>query len=83
MSGGHFDYKQYEISHAADKIENLVLQSPKYPYYMYSDKTLEEFKKGADLLRKAYIYMNRIDWLVCGDDSEETFHERLKKELGK
>lgn len=47
----------------------------------YSDETIAEFKEGLGILRKAYIYAQRIDWLLSGDDGEESFHERLKEEL--
>lgn len=49
--------------------------------YEYSEETIAEFKKGLDILRKAYVYAQRIDWLLSGDDGEESFHERLKEEL--
>lgn len=29
----------------------------------------------------AQIYTQRIDWLVSGDDSEDSFRERLKEDL--
>ena len=50
-------------------------------YYDYSKETLDEFKKGLDILNKAYIYTQRIDWLLSGDDGEESFHKRLKEDL--
>ena len=49
--------------------------------YEYSKETIEEFKQGLSILRKAYIYAQRIDWLLSGDDGEESFHKRLKEEL--
>ena len=49
--------------------------------YGYSKETIKEFKKGLAILKKAYIYAQRIDWLLSGDDGEESFHERLKEEL--
>lgn len=42
---------------------------------------LIEFKKGIEYLKKAMIYTHRIDYLLAGDDSDETFLERLKKDL--
>ena len=33
--------------------------------------------KGMDKV----TYTQRIDWLVSGDDGEDSFHSRLKKEL--
>lgn len=50
-------------------------------YYNFSPQTIKEFKKGIKLLKEAYVYAHRIDWLLSGDDGEETFHERLKEEL--
>ena len=49
----------------------------------YSEETIEEFKKGLDILRKAYIYAQRIDYLLSGDDDEKLFHERLKEDFEK
>lgn len=55
-----------------------------YPYYPdYTEETLQEFRNGVDILRRAYIYAQRIDWLLSGDDGEESFHKRLREELGK
>jgi hypothetical protein len=51
--------------------------------YKYPDDVIEEFKKGLDILRKAQVYAQRIDWLVSCDDSEESFHRRLKEDLDK
>lgn len=47
----------------------------------YGKDTLKEFKKAVNILKKALIYTERIDYLLCGDDSEETFQKRLKEEL--
>jgi hypothetical protein len=57
----------------------------KYPedrfYHKYSDEVIEEFKKGAEIIAKAQVYMQRIDGLLSGDDGEESFLKRLKQEL--
>lgn len=50
-------------------------------YPDYSEDTLREFENAIRVLRHAEIYARRFDRLICGDDSEETFHERLKDEL--
>ena len=36
-----------------------------------------------DILRRAEIYAQRVDYLISGDDGEESFHSRLKEELEK
>jgi hypothetical protein len=47
----------------------------------YGKETMEEFKKALSLLRQAHIYVQRIDWLVSGDDGEDSFHSRLKHDM--
>ena len=47
----------------------------------YSKKTLKEFRRAIDLLKRASIYANRIDMLLSGDDGENTFHKRLEEDL--
>ena len=87
MSGGFFDYQQYRISEIADKVERLLSREYADDEYNYieglSEETLAEFRVGVEALRKAYIYTQRIDWLLSGDDGEESFHRRLKEDLAK
>lgn len=47
----------------------------------YRFLTLQQLKRAVHYLRKAAVYAQRADWLLSGDDSEESFHERLKKDL--
>ena len=49
----------------------------------WTDETIAEFKNGIEAIEKAVVYMQRIDWLLSGDDGEESFHKRLKEDLGK
>lgn len=59
----------------------------KYPedlyHYKYSDEVIEKFKEAVDILRKAQIYAHRVDWLLSGDDGEESFLKRLEEDLNK
>lgn len=55
-----------------------------YKYdYNYHKEVIEEFKKGVELIKKAQVYAQRIDWLLSGDDGEESFLQRLKDDLNK
>jgi len=87
MSGGTFEYTQYTIKSMAEDIEDLIKNKGVYisdeeTYdYELSDETLQEFQNAVDILNKAYVYAQRIDWLLAGDDGEETFHKRLKEDL--
>jgi hypothetical protein len=91
MSGGHFQYKQWEIGNIGDEVEQLIIDNDSEEVneygdrrgYQFSPETIAEFKKGLELLRQAHIYAQRIDWLVSGDDGEDSFHRRLKHDLEK
>ena len=90
MSGGCFDYNQNRIEYIIEGVEELIKNngknrgdvqySDKY-FPEYSEEIINHFKDGIKALRKAYIYAQRIDWLVSGDDGEEGFIERLNEEL--
>jgi hypothetical protein len=58
-----------------------VFKKPENWKPRYSDQTIEQFKRGLVYLETASVYAQRIDWLVSGDDGEESFHERLAEEL--
>lgn len=89
MSGGAFDYQQHRMNDIAERIQEAIDTNTEKPEYwwgewtgqVYSDDTIAEFKNGLECLRKAYVYAQRIDWLLSGDDGEEEFHKRLKDEL--
>ena len=83
MSGGHFNYKQYQLGYMADEIEELILKNECGDTidHHYEKDTIIEFMKAVELLRKAQVYMQRIDWLVSGDDGEDSFHKRLANDL--
>lgn len=87
MSGGYFEHDQYRIGQIADKIEDVIYDNdnPKEDEYNYefSKETMREFKRAVNLLRLAQICAHRIDWLLSGDDGEETFHKRLLEDLTK
>ena len=59
----------------------------KYPedklYYNYSDEVIEKFKEAVVKLNEAYVYAQRIDWLLSGDDGEDNFLARLQEDLDK
>lgn len=94
MSGGFFDYKQFDISRIADDIEEKLKKQGKEKdkedlqwysedrfHVSYSERVQEVFKEAVRQLRIAEIYATRIDWYLSGDDSEEGMIRRLNKEL--
>ncbi len=90
MSGGKFEYRQYEIDHIADQIQHeLDLQGKErvglcVPIWYYDDHPEEvqrEMRNAIKALRVAAVYAQRVDWYLSGDDGVESFLERLKEEL--
>jgi hypothetical protein len=91
MSGGHFQHNQYKLQMIAEEIEELIEKNDCNDEnqwgdvigHHYSKETMREFDKAVSLLKQAYVYTQRIDWLVSGDDGEDSFHRRLANELAK
>ncbi len=95
MSGGAFEYNQFRINDIIERIEHELEKQgkeiPRYERGFYLDDLThyprlepeieEEFNKGLNYLKLAFIYAHRIDWLLSGDDGEENFLKRLKNEL--
>lgn len=59
----------------------------KYPedkfHYKYSDEVIVKMKEAVKALHIAQEYAQRIDWLLSGDDGEESFLSRLEENLKK
>ena len=52
------------------------------PYYPdWSDSTLKEFRRSIDLLKRAVVYIKRIDYLINGRYDEGSFHKQLEEDL--
>jgi hypothetical protein len=77
MSGGFFNYHQYQIEEIADQIDTLANGRD----FEYNDYTRAKFLEAVTWLKRASVFVNRIDWLLSGDDGEETFHKRLAEDL--
>ena len=89
MSVGHFDYNQHKIEDIATGVKLLIDTNNSevkddwgHPrHYSFSEETISKFKEALEILEKATIMTQRIDWLVSGDDGEESFHRRWDEEL--
>ena len=59
----------------------------KYPedlnHYEYNDQVIEQFKKASQAIKIAQVYIQRVDWLLSGDDGEESFLRRIEEDLEK
>ena len=91
VSGGHFNYDQYRIGQIADEIDNIIANNnsadmDEYGYpsaFDFKPEVIEKFKEALTVLRESEIYVTRIDYLVSGDDGEDSFLRRLQSELGR
>lgn len=82
MSGGYFDYNYSHIQEVIEQLEYLLTSDETQPIREDLAKvTLDKMEEGLEILQKAKIYAQRIEWLISGDDSEESFHRRLEEDL--
>lgn len=82
MSGGKFDYIQYQISDVAEQIafnmdSLLQFEEP------YKADIKKRFIRTAFTLKLASEMLQRVDWLCSGDDGEGSFLRRWEEEVQK
>ncbi len=75
---GYDDYS-YEESYGFGEKETIT-EKPE-GWQRYPDEIIKKFKEGYRMCRIAKAYVQRIDWLISGDDGEGCFHKRLKEDL--
>lgn len=84
MSGGHFNYDQYRITGIKESIEETIRDYEEGKKNTdLSSYTIDKFRQAVRILNEAYVYAQRIDWLLSCDDGEDSFHRRLEEDLAK
>lgn len=89
MSGGHFDFHSYRLEEIIKELEEIIerdrasLCYSDQPVFCYSFETIASFKRAIQSIKKTKIMIERISFLLEGDDGEESYHARLKEELSK
>ena len=97
MSGGTFDYKddtfRYEVIDSLKaileryKAHRRGINVPNSSEWevefakSLSNETMSKMEEGLQVMKMAYVYATRIDYLLASDDDEESFHRRLKHDL--
>ena len=91
MSGGHYDYIQFRIGQLADDIEGDILKQGKESewctgddkYYndFYPDEINKIMLETLFKVKEAEVYVQRLDWYLSGDDGDDNYLKRLKKDL--
>ena len=65
-----------------DEEEHYFDESGEEVFYRdFKPETLARFREAVGQLRRAAIFAQRIDWLLSGDDGEDSFLRRIDKEL--
>ena len=91
VEGVIFQSTKRYMSDTSDGEQIPVLYSIHHCYYdRYPDdadvlelsgETINAMKEAYRQIRIAEIYATRVDWMMNGDDSEESFRERIKEGL--
>lgn len=74
MSGGHFNYLQHQMWGAAEEVRALVQEYENPEIRQKLIEAMATITRGAAMLQ-------RVDWLVSGDDGEEAFLRRWAEDL--
>lgn len=90
ISGGHFEYNQHRFSDVAESIQYLIDNNVYVDFVdeygrteEYPLEIIDKFKEAAHWCNRAAEMVQRIDWLVSGDDGEESFLSRWEEEVRK
>lgn len=90
MSGGHFNYVQWRLTEVSQEIEDRIENNGSerrddWNDLLYDDlssESLTRFKLASRLTQLAQKAITKVDWLLSGDDNEESFQQRWDKEIG-
>lgn len=77
MSGGSMNYFAFTF----DEPLAIISKEIKWGKNKWTPETLLEFQNAVNYLKLAQIYSRRVEWILSGDDGENSFIKRLKEEL--
>ena len=77
MSGGHFYSSPYQLVMLAEELDDFIKsqtsEKNSTESYNFNAETLSKIQETIDALNKTYNMVKKVDYLLCGDDSEATF----------
>ena len=83
MSGGHFDYKCFEISRFADELQHEIDTNEDKDdtgfAYDFSVETIEKLTTCCIIINLAGDLAKEVEWLYSGDSGEEGFTKVANK----
>lgn len=81
MSGGHFDYIQYQFQQVADSIDSEIDKNGKPAQYelqdFFPEDVIERFKLAAELSRVVGKLVHEVDYRISCDTGDDTFTKRF------
>lgn len=92
MSGGRYNIHPFMFDEIIDDIDYAIKDSDENKgkehsflefHYDISDDAKKELINGREIIKLARIYINRIDYLLDGDDGNDDFIKRLKEDIQK
>lgn len=88
MSGGYFDYNQYRLSDIINKLDerDAMIKQGKddgqdIDVLTFDEHTEDLIQDAKIIAQLAQIFLQRVDWLLSGDDGPEAFKSRIKSDL--
>lgn len=79
MSGGRINI-MCDFGDIADQIADIIRENT-IPEATYPPEIIEKFRETEHCLRRVAEMVRRVDYLLSGDDGEESFLRRWKTEV--
>ena len=88
MSGGRFDYVQFRFGEIVESIRSTIANNESDDKNEWGDTIgcrlppdiIAKLAETADALERAEKMVTRVDWLLSGDDGEDSFRRRWIEE---
>ena len=89
MSGGHIGYHRHRLEDIAFEIEELIAMNDSETLDRFGERIgngypkeiIDKFDDAVHTLRQAAEMVQRIDYLVSGDDGQESFLRLWRTEV--
>jgi hypothetical protein len=88
MSGGRFDYVQFRLGEIVESIRSTIATNDSDEKNEWGETVgqhlppdiIAKFAETADAVERAEKMVTRVDWLLSGDDGEDSFRRRWTEE---
>lgn len=89
MSGGFFEYRQHGLEDIAEAIDKVIRENDNQDQNEYGQRighgypweVIEALATTAKTVRMASQLVHHADWLLRGDDGEETYLDKVHSYL--